>query len=435
MNAELGRPRRPNRELADPPCASVRSIFAAAENGGTPDRQRFDRVRRRRLRLLPGVCRNELGNAVAATRFTAALTAVERRGSPFRPLALPNVESLASPSAASSTDAERSENRRRLIEPVRQELAAVEQTLDRELRSEHPFLHELSRYDAFFGGKRLRPTLLLLCGRAVGPVTSSHIALAAAIEMIHAATLVHDDVLDDATTRRRLPTVNVRWNDEVAVLMGDYLFSHAFRLAAGTGSAEACRVIGEATNATCAGELKQVSSRGNLQLSEQDYFEIVEGKTAALLACCGRLGGELAGADRATVQRLERFGRDLGVTFQIVDDLLDVCGDPAAMGKDAVADLAKGKLTLPVIRALARSTGRQRTKLLEVLDAACDDRTGPALQHELVAILQETGGLEDAKRIATQRAEAARRWLDPLSPSPALEALRALPEAALNRTS
>lgn len=325
------------------------------------------------------------------------------------------------------------EARDRLVEPVRQELLQVEATLDRELRSEHPFLHELSRYDAFFGGKRLRPTLLLLCGKAAGSVTPQHVTLAAAIEMIHAATLVHDDVLDDATTRRRLPTVNVRWNDEVAVLMGDYLFSHAFRLAACSGSAEACRVIGAATNATCAGELKQVASRGDLQLSEQDYFEIVEGKTAALLACCGRLGGELAGAEVAIVQRLERFGRDLGVAFQIVDDLLDVSGDPATMGKDAVVDLAKGKLTLPVIRALARATGRQRTKLLEILDAACDDRTAPGLQAELVALIAEAGGLEDAERIARQRAEDAKRWLDPLPPSPALEALRALPEAALTR--
>jgi octaprenyl-diphosphate synthase len=292
----------------------------------------------------------------------------------------------------------------------------------------------LSRYDAFFGGKRLRPTLLLLCGKAAGSLTPQHVTLAAAIEMIHAATLVHDDVLDDAATRRRLPTVNVRWNGEVAVLMGDYLFSHAFRLAACSGSAEACRIIGAATNATCGGELKQVRSRGNLQLSEQEYFEIVEGKTAALLACCGRLGGELAGADLATVQRLERFGRDLGVVFQIVDDLLDVSGDPATMGKDAVADLAKGKLTLPVIRALSHATGRQRTKLLEILNAACDDRRAPGLQAELVALLAETGGLEDARRIAKQRASDALRWLDVLPASSALDSLRALPDAALNRS-
>lgn len=384
-------------------------------------------TRVRAYRWLSGFA--ELGSAVAATRFTAALTAVERRGSPFRTVPPSSTNPFALAPGPNPAEA-----RQRLIEPVRDELALVEQTLDRELRSEHPFLHELSRYDAFFGGKRLRPTLLLLCGKAAGSLTPAHIALAAAIEMIHAATLVHDDVLDDATTRRRLPTVNVRWNDEVAVLMGDYLFSHAFRLAACTGSAEACRIIGAATNATCAGELKQVSSRGDLQLSERDYFEIVEGKTAALLACCGRLGGELAGSDGATVQRLDRFGRDLGVTFQIVDDLLDVCGDPASMGKDAVADLAKGKLTLPVIRALARATGRQRTRLLEILDAACDDRRSQRLQTDLVAILRETGGLDDAHRIATQRADEARRWLEPLPPSPALEALRALPDAALNRS-
>jgi octaprenyl-diphosphate synthase len=362
------------------------------------------------------------------------MTAVERRGSPFRAVTLPRTTLVAPAPAPPTTESDPSDARRRLVEPVREELALVEQTLDRELQSEHPFLHELSRYEAFFGGKRLRPTLMLLCGKAVGSLTPAHVTLAAAIEMIHAATLVHDDVLDDATIRRRLPTVNVRWNDEVAVLMGDYLFSHAFRLAACSGSAEACRIIGAATNATCAGELKQVSSRGNLQLSERDYFEIVEGKTAALLACCGRLGGELAGAGATTVERLERFGRDLGVTFQIVDDLLDVCGDPAEMGKDAVADLAKGKLTLLVIRALARATGRQRTKLLEILDAACDDRRAPGLQTDLVAILQETGGLEEAHRIARQRADDARRWLKPLSPSPALEALHALADAALKRT-
>lgn len=320
-----------------------------------------------------------------------------------------------------------------LIEPVRTELLEVERTLDRELQSEHPFLHELSRYGAFFGGKRLRPTLLLLCGKAAGTLVPAHLKVAAALEMIHAATLVHDDVLDDATMRRRLPTVNARWNDEVAVLMGDYLFSHAFRLAASSGSAEACQIIGAATNATCAGELKQVSSRGDLQLSENDYFEIVEGKTAALLGCCGRLGGELAGAEADVAQSLERFGRDLGVVFQIVDDLLDVCGDPQTLGKNVIADLGKGKLTLPAIKALARATGRQRTKLLEILDAACNDRQAIGLQRELAEILEETGGLDEARRMAERRAERAKESLDVLPPSPALDALRLLPDAALNR--
>jgi octaprenyl-diphosphate synthase len=352
-----------------------------------------------------------------------------RRGSPLREASAARL----APQPGSDAATVETPPRDRLIEPIRSELAEVEQTLDRELRSEHPFLHELSRYGAFFGGKRLRPTLLLLCGKAAGTLVPAHVTVAAAIEMIHAATLVHDDVLDDATTRRRLPTVNARWNDEVAVLMGDYLFSHAFRLAASSGSAEACRIIGAATNATCAGELKQVSSRGDLQLSESDYFEIVEGKTAALLACCGRLGGELARAGFGAVRTLERFGRDLGVVFQIVDDLLDVCGDPQTLGKNVVADLGKGKLTLPAIKALARATGRQRTKLLEILDAACDGRGAISLQRDLTLILEETGGLEEARRIAEERAERARRSLDDLPASTALDALRLLPDAALNR--
>src|SRR5262245_15893504 len=181
-------------------------------------------------------------------------------------------------SAAASSELLRS-----LYAPIAAELADVETLLKSELRSDYPFVDELVRYGFLLGGKRLRPALLLLTAKAVGSrVTQEHVTLAAVVEMIHTATLVHDDVLDDALLRRHLATVNARWDDESSVLLGDFLFTHAFYLASTLDSVVGCRLIGRATNIVCEGELRQKGSRGNFTLTEAEYLEIVEAKTAAL---------------------------------------------------------------------------------------------------------------------------------------------------------
>src|SRR6187455_2904896 len=220
-----------------------------------------------------------------------------------------------------------------LYAPVAKEMEEVERILKEELRNPHPFVDELVRYGCLLGGKRLRPALLLLTAKAVaGRVTQEQITLAAVVEMIHTATLVHDDVLDEAQMRRHLATVNARWDNEASVLLGDFLFTHAFYLASTLDSAVGCRLIGRATNLVCEGELRQKGSRGNFDLREAEYLSIIEGKTAELTAVSCRLGALFAGASEKLAGEMDGFGRDLGIAFQIADDLFDVQGEEKTTG-------------------------------------------------------------------------------------------------------
>ena len=256
---------------------------------------------------------------------------------------------------------------RRLYAPVRGELDQVEEILRQELRSDYPFVDRLARHGFRLGGKRMRPALVLLSAKASGVLKPEHMVLAAAVELIHTATLVHDDVLDEASLRRHLDTVNARWDNETSILLGDYLFTRSIRMASGIDGTFACRAIGEATQTMCQGELRQVENRGNFDLAEEDYLDIVADKTAALTACCCRLGSHYAGADEQLRETFARFGRDLGIAFQIADDLLDLLGDEATTGKSLGTDLSKQKPTLPLIRLLSQASQQDRAKLLAVL--------------------------------------------------------------------
>jgi len=224
------------------------------------------------------------------------------------------------------------------------------------------------------GGKRLRPALVLLSAEACGGTRPEHLPLAAMAELIHTASLVHDDVLDEATIRRHLDTVNARWDNEASVLLGDYLFAQAMCLASSLDDTFACRVVSESARNMCEGELKQITSRGDYDLTEADYFEIIAGKTAALTACCCRLGAHYAGAEPAACETLARYGHDLGVAFQITDDVLDLLGDEATVGKSLGTDLRKQKATLPLIRLLNTVSARDRTELVSLLSRSGNHR-------------------------------------------------------------
>ena len=238
---------------------------------------------------------------------------------------------------------------RSLYAPVAEDMQRVEDILDEELRNPHAFVDQVIRHSARLGGKRLRPALLLLTGSAIGKVTGDHHVLGAVVEMIHLATLVHDDVLDEADVRRHVATVNARWNNETSVLLGDYLFSHAFYLAATIGTAIACQTIGQSTNIVCEGELRQTGNHGRLDVSEEEYTEIIDAKTAELCACACNLGATFADASEDLVEAMTRYGRNLGIAFQIADDLLDLVGDEDVTGKSLGTDLEKQKPTLPII--------------------------------------------------------------------------------------
>ncbi|HJT36390.1 MAG TPA: polyprenyl synthetase family protein [Pirellulales bacterium] len=292
-----------------------------------------------------------------------------------------------------------------LYEPVRGELAQVEEILRQELRSEFPAIDELVKHGFRLGGKRLRPALLLLSAKAAGGVTREHLVLAAVVEMIHTATLVHDDVLDGAVVRRHLETVNARWNNQSSVLLGDFLFTHSFYLAATVGSTFACQTIGRATNVVCEGELRQVANRGNLALTEAEYLSMIEAKTAELCACCCRLGAHYAKANAATVDALERYGRYLGVAFQIVDDLLDLVGDEHVAGKSLGTDLEQQKLTLPLIRLLSQLNETDRRRVRGILTRPGDrgyDALRPWLEASDALTYARSAARDYAKRAAAQ---------------------------------
>lgn len=312
--------------------------------------------------------------------------------------------------------------------PIEAELAEVESILRAELRSEHPYVDELVRYGCLLGGKRLRPTLLLLTAKAIGEVTPAHLTLGAVVEMIHTATLVHDDVLDEAETRRHLATVNSRWDTKASVLLGDYLFTHAFYLASTTGSTWACREIGRATNIVCEGELRQKGCRGDFALSEQEYLEIIAAKTAELTACSSRLGAYYAGAAEAAVEKMTQFGRDLGVAFQIIDDVLDLKGDEDTTGKSLGTDLEQQKPTLPIIHALQQSNANEREEKLTRLS------TESASREELVPWMEQHGSLEYAFEVARKHAARAVDCLDCLDDGIGTDALRLVAHFVVQRS-
>jgi octaprenyl-diphosphate synthase len=286
-----------------------------------------------------------------------------------------------------------------------------------------PLIQHLKHYR----GKRLRPALLLLTAKACGKVTPAHHTLAAAVEMIHTATLVHDDVLDEADVRRHVPTVNAGWGNKVSILLGDMLFTHAFHLTS-TVDGRACQIIGEATNRVCAGELRQVCERGNLELAEADYFAVIEGKTAALTECCGRLGALYAGASEEAAGRLAQFARCLGLAFQIADDLLDLVGDEPTAGKTLGTDLEQQKLTLPVIHCLTRLPAGEASALRDMIRSG-----GPDAGGRVLAALEKTQSLAYARRKAEDFVRSARQELDCLPRSECRAIFEALTEWAIRR--
>jgi len=309
------------------------------------------------------------------------------------------------------------------------ELREVEALYHSELESSNPYVSDILTQASRFRGKRLRPVLLLLTASAVGEIRREHKVLAAVVEMIHTATLVHDDVLDEAETRRHVATVNARWNTETSVLFGDYLFTHAFHLASSLDSTIACRLIGRSTNIICEGELTQIRERGNVDLSEDAYLRIIEGKTAELCALCCRLGALFANADDDVINVTSDYGRALGMAFQIADDILDLTGTEPETGKTLGSDFVQQKLTLPMIRLLATASERERAALREML--LCGNAEGEARLHRR---LVKSDAMQYARNRALEFAETARKKLSVLPVSTGRRILEEATDFAALRT-
>ena len=312
-------------------------------------------------------------------------------------------------------------------------LEEVAVVFERQLASDLSAVNELCAHVESYRGKMLRPALVLLSGLVTGgepcdgsALTDKHIVVAAVAEMIHMATLVHDDVLDEAEVRRRGATVNILWGNEAAVMLGDYLISNSFHLCSTLGDPSINLQLGQVTNTLCEGELVQLHHRDNYGLDEATYLEIVRRKTAALIGACCRLGGAMAGASDAQVEALERFGIALGTAFQLQDDLLDLVGDQDVVGKSLGRDLDKGKLTLPVIHHLAAVDSAERGRTLRLIE----ERDARGLRNLLV----ESGAVQRAGEAATGLVAEALRELPNLPASPARELMRTLADAVIDRS-
>ena len=317
---------------------------------------------------------------------------------------------------------------------IKNELAAVERMFHDELATDLACVNTLVKHVSRFRGKMLRPTLVLLAGkacgggRANGELGEAHVTLATVVEMVHMATLVHDDVLDEAELRRKGATINHLKGNEAAVLLGDYLISHSYHLCSSLNSQFASRLIGRTTNQVCEGELLQINHRDNYDLNEETYFQIITRKTASLCATCCVLGAKYAGADEVTVGQLELFGLSIGTAFQIQDDILDIVGDTTTVGKSLGIDVEKGKMTLPMIHFM-RTAPREHRDLLRALLASRE----PDKADKIRNLILPSKSITYARDRARAYIDRARGALLDLPDSDAKRVLDVMAEFVINR--
>lgn len=308
------------------------------------------------------------------------------------------------------------------------ELRQVETLFEQELHSQISCVNVLTRHVSRFRGKMLRPMLVLLSGRACGQLQKSHIVIATVVEMIHMASLVHDDVLDDAELRRKGATINHLRGNEAAVLLGDYMVSHAYHLCSSLDSQFASRAVARTTNEVCEGELMQIDNRNNYDLTEKTYFQIITRKTASLCGACSMLGARLAGESDSVVENMERYGRRIGEAFQIQDDILDLVGDVRAVGKTLGTDIEKGKMTLPMIHFM-RSAPRQHRELLRSLLEGQE----PDKAEKIRNLILPSDSIEYARNKARSLIQEAQLALRGLKENPGATALHTVAGFVVDR--
>jgi octaprenyl-diphosphate synthase len=303
--------------------------------------------------------------------------------------------------------------------PVRERVDGVVDEIRRIVVSDFAPVETVNEYLLKIRGKLFRPSLLLLCDAIEGEPSPQAETLAAIVELVHLATLVHDDAVDHSVLRRGMPTVNALWSHQVAIIMGDYLYTRSLMEITRLGRLEPIQVLADAANAMTVGEMRQLSSHDALDFSEDDYYRLIDSKTASLMGAACELGA-LTGAP-AHRQALKTFGRELGLAFQIADDLLDYTADSAETGKPTGLDLREHKVTLPLIYALPRLSAAERAEV-EALFA--HPEPGDAMIAGVVGIVTERGGLEYAHAQAMECAQRASEALQGLPEGPALESLR-----------
>lgn len=309
------------------------------------------------------------------------------------------------------------------------DMRRVDGMIRQRLHSDVVLINAIGEHIVGGGGKRLRPMLHVLAARAAGYAGDAHVELAAVIEFIHTATLLHDDVVDGSDLRRGRKTANAAWGNAASVLVGDFLYSRSFQMMVELDRMEVMRILADTTNSIAEGEVLQLLNIGKAETDETAYMRVIERKTAVLFAAATQLGGVLAGLPADQCLALRRYGMQLGCAFQIADDLLDYVSDADTLGKNIGDDLAEGKPTLPLIYAIQRSTPMQA----EILRNAITSQRLAALDV-IVAAIRSSGALDRTRARALTHADAAHAALEALPPSKYRDALAGLADYAVNRS-
>ncbi len=315
-------------------------------------------------------------------------------------------------------------------EPIRDDLERMHVRLRGFFDSRIPLIEEVGEHLLAMSGKRFRPALTLLIARLDGEPQRDPTLAAAAIELIHTATLVHDDTIDKSALRRGLPTINALYNDLVATILGDYIYTKVLVDLQALGEDAIVRILTRVTYEMSVGEMLQIQQKRNVDLAEEDYLELVDAKTASLMVASCEVGAQTAGFDTERVETLRAFGLELGRAYQITDDVFDYIGDAAQLGKFGHSDLAEGKVTLPLVRAIRRATQAEKARVTEILAA-------PSITQEdwvfVLELLHSRGALEECRQTALAAAQRAIERLEPLRPSAYLAGLRQAVDYAVTR--
>jgi octaprenyl-diphosphate synthase len=317
-----------------------------------------------------------------------------------------------------------------MFEPIRDDLREVEREFARHVQSQVALIPTIGDYIRNGGGKRIRPAVLLMAARMAGYTGERAVLYASVLEFIHTATLVHDDIIDESQLRRGREAVHTRWGNHVTVLFGDFLYLKSMSLALTQDDLTIIRLLCDVTLRIVEGEIYQLTKNGDVELTESEHFEIVQSKTAYLFAGCARIGGMLGPITRDQQDALWQYGLNIGMAFQIVDDLLDFTGEEVALGKPVGGDLREGKLTLPVIHMRDRGGSRAAALLRQVVDAR---EVTLEQWQEIRALLAQTRSIEYASRVASDYVERAKKTLYSFPSSDARDALMFLPDYVVSR--
>ncbi len=314
--------------------------------------------------------------------------------------------------------------------PVRRELGLVEEELTRVFSTDVNLVSAIGRHLTSVKGKRARPTLVLLCARLGEPDEAAAVKVAAAVELIHTATLLHDDSIDRSHLRRGIPTINRLWNDQVSVIMGDHLFCTAFRLLHDAGLFEVASVFSKGADRLTLGEMFQMDLRGQMDVSEETYTEMIKLKTAALFSAACEAGSLVGALPPDHMAKLSEFGEHIGIAFQMIDDVLDIVGDEEMMGKPTGNDLRDGRVTLPVIVALRNAGDADARRMVDLISSRASSEPD---WKEVVDFVTSNGGVNYVEERAAELAIRARVCVEDLKPCPARRSLILLTERLVSR--